>query len=93
MIYGYPAGNIVLCKDVSIPEITPEIKAEILHYGKAFNMERFLGYAFIEGYHTALMFPPKAESSMTRQAQRMNYEYCVQTMAGLMKKYAPEILK
>lgn len=96
MIYGYPTEGMMFCKDIVIPEITPEIKtkkeAGILHCGKA-NMERLLGCAFIEGYYTALMFPPRSESSMRRQAQRMNYEYCVQTMAGLMKKYAPEILK
>lgn len=91
MIYGYTAGDIVLCKDIVIPEITPEIRAEILHYGN--NMRVLIESAFIEGYHTALKFPQEKVDNTARRAQQMNYEHCVQTMAGLMKKYAPEILK
>ena len=93
MIYGYPAGNMMLCKGIVIPEITPEITAEILHYRKAYDMGMLLESAFIEGYYTALKFPQETANRTERQAQRMNYDYCVQTMAGLMKKYAPEILK
>ena len=93
MIYGYAAGDMMLCKDIVIPEITPAIAAEMLQYGKASGMRMLLECEFIEGYYTALKFPQETASRTERQAQRMNYDYCVQTMAGLMKKYAPEILK
>ncbi len=41
---------------------------------------------------TIMRFPAPVSEGGGRRAQQMNYEYCVQTIAGLMKKYAPEIL-
>ena len=51
MIYGYAAGDMMLCKDIVIPEITPAIAAEMLQYGKASGMRMLLECAFIEGYY------------------------------------------
>ncbi len=86
MMFDWLAASIVTLKDL----VSSKIKAgdilgePVLHGGQTI---------FPGGRHTALKFPPKAESGEARQAQEMNYEYFIQTMAGLMKKYAPEILK
>lgn len=92
MIYGYPTGGIVFCGDIAMSKITPQELAEILYCRRAFGEDTYGEIPFIEGYYTSLKSPQEAVNSEERQAQRMNYEYCVQTIAGLMKKYAPEIL-
>lgn len=92
-MWDFLLKGAVFYKDIAMSKITLEILPEILYYGKAFDVEAYGQVTFIEGYHTALKFPPEATDITARQAQRMNYEYCVQTMAGLIKKYAPEILK
>lgn len=93
MIYDYSLKSAVFCRDIAMPRITPQALAGILYCGRAFGMDTYGEIPFIGGYYTSLKFPQEAENSVERQAQRMNYEYCVQTIAGLMKKYAPEILK
>lgn len=92
MIYDYSLANVVFYKDITMPEITPEILSEIIHFGKGIDAKTCRQIEFLDGYCTSLKFPQEAANSTERQAQRMNYEYCIQTMAGLMKKYAPEIL-
>lgn len=92
MFHDYSSKGAVFCRDVAMPKITPQVLAAILYCGRAFGVDTYGEIPFIEGYHTSLKFPQEAENSVERQAQRMNYEYCVQTIAGLMKKYAPEIL-
>lgn len=93
MIYNFPPMDTVFIKDIAIPKITSQILSEIIHYGGVFDVGTYGQTVFIEGYYTFLEFPQEAANSTARQAQRMNYDYCVQTMAGLMKKYAPEFLK
>ena len=93
MVYNFPPMDAVLHKNIAIPKITSQIVPEIIHYGRAFDVETYSHIFFIEGYFTSLIFPQEAANSTARQARRMNYDYCVQTIAGLMKKYAPEILK
>ena len=44
-------------------------------------------------YYTSLSFPSRVADSSVLQAQRQNYDYFIHTMAKMMKKYAPEILK
>lgn len=44
-------------------------------------------------YYTSLCFPSRIADSGVLQAQRQNYDYFIHTMAEMMKKYAPEILK
>lgn len=44
-------------------------------------------------YYTSLSFPSRVVDSSVLQAQRQNYDYFIHTMAEMMKKYAPEILK
>ena len=44
-------------------------------------------------YYTSLSFPSRVADSSVLQAQRQNYDYFIHTMAEMMKKYAPEILK
>lgn len=92
MIYNFQAKAVILCENIIVPEITPKILSEIIHLGKGVDTEICRRIAFMDGYYTSLKFPQEAVNSTERQAQRMNYEYCVQTMAGLMKKYASEIL-
>lgn len=92
-MWDFLSKDAVVCKEVAVSKITLDILPEILHYSEPFSRERLLESVFIEGYYTALKFPPEATDITARQAQRMNYEYCIQTMAGLIKKYAPEILK
>ncbi|GFI45922.1 hypothetical protein IMSAGC019_01235 [Lachnospiraceae bacterium] len=93
MVYNFPPMDTVLIEDIAIPKITSQILSEIIHYGRAFDVGTYGQIVFIEGYYTSLKFPQEVANSTARQARRMNYDYCVQTMAGLMKKYAPEILK
>lgn len=40
---------------------------------------------------TAMHFPSKITEEKEKQAQKLNYDYFIYTMADLMKKYAPEI--
>lgn len=42
-------------------------------------------------YYTSMCFPSRVASVRERQAQQQNYDYFVQTMAEMIKKYAPEI--
>lgn len=42
-------------------------------------------------YCTSMLFPSRVASVRERQAQQQNYDYFVQTMAEMIKKYAPEI--
>ena len=44
-------------------------------------------------YYTSLSFASRVADSSVLQAQRQNYDYFIHTMAEMMKKYAPEILK
>ena len=44
-------------------------------------------------YYTSLRFPSRVADSGVLQAQSQNYDYFIHTMAEMMKKYAPEILK
>ena len=44
-------------------------------------------------YYTSLSFPSRVAERSVLQAQRQNYDYFIHTMAEMMKKYAPEILK
>lgn len=92
MFYNYLSKSAVLSKDAAMSKITPQMMAGIFCCRRAFDMETYGETAFIGGYHTSLRFPQEAVNREERQAQRMNYDYCVQTIAGLMKKYAPEIL-
>lgn len=46
-----------------------------------------------ERYCTTVMhFPAKNVEDEIKQAQNLNYDYFVQTMADMIKKYAKEIL-
>lgn len=87
MLYDFPLMDAVLYGDTAMPKIS-----EILYCRRAFDVDTYGKIPFIEGCYTSLKFPQEAVNRERRQAQRMNYEYCVQTIAGLMKKYAPEIL-
>ena len=89
MVFNWPAASLVLRKDMAVSKI----KAGDILSGRIFHGSQARRSILQGGYYTTLKFPPKAESGEARKAQEMNYEYCVQTMAGLMKKYAPEILK
>lgn len=93
MIYDYPLKGAVFCRGTAMPKIMPQVLAGILYCGRAFGVDTYGEIPFIEGYYTSFKFPQEAENDAERQAQGMNYEYCVQTIAGLMKKYAPEVLK
>ena len=44
-------------------------------------------------YYTSLRFPSRVADGGVLQAQSQNYDYFIHTMAEMMKKYAPEILK
>lgn len=92
MFYNYLSKSAVLCKGAAMSKITPQMMAGIFYRRRAFDVETYGETVFIGGYHTSLRFPQESASSEERQAQRMNYDYCVQTIAGLMKKYAPGIL-
>lgn len=37
-------------------------------------------------------FPPQVTNAVEKQAQKMNYDYFIHTMADMMRKYAPELL-
>lgn len=92
MFFDYSSKGAVLCKDTAMSKITPQMRAGILYWREAFDVETYGDISFIGGYHTSIRCSREAVNREERQAQRMNYEYCVQTIAGLMKKYAPEIL-
>lgn len=92
MIYNFQEKAVILWKNIIAPEITPKILPEIIHFGRGIDAKTCRQIVLLNGYYTSLIFPQEAVNSTERQAQRMNYEYCVQTMAGLMKKYASEIL-
>lgn len=92
MNYDFLFIDAVLYDGGIFAKITPKILPEIIHLGKGVAAETCSRIAFMDGYYTSLKFPQEAANSTERQAQKMNYEYCVQTMAGLMKKYASEIL-
>lgn len=92
MTYDFLLENEMLYKEIAMPEITSKILSEIIHFGRGTDAKTCRQIEFLDGYYTSLKFPQEAANSTERQAQRMNYEYCVQTMAGLMKKYASEIL-
>lgn len=92
MIYDCSLTNEMLYKEITMPKISPKILPEIIHFGRGIDAKTCRQIVLLNGYYTSLIFPQEAVNSTERQAQRMNYEYCVQTMAGLMKKYASEIL-
>ncbi len=89
MVFDWTAASFASLKGTAMSKIK---KGDILS-GRIFRGSQARRNILPRGYYTTLKFPPKAESGAVRQAQEMNYENCVQTMAGLMKKYAPEILK
>ena len=87
MIFNDMFKDAVYYEGAAIPKRMPEIKAKDILFWRRGSVG-FLEAIFQEVYHTILKFPPKAESGAARQAQQMNYEYCVKTMTELMKKYA-----
>ena len=63
---------------------------------QAYEPERLLDAFLKESercYYTSLRFPSRVADSGVLQAQNQNYDYFIHTMAEMMKKYAPEILK
>ena len=92
MNYDFTFVDVVLYDGRITAKITSEILPRIIHLGRGIDAQTWGQTVFMDGYCTSLKFPQEAVNSTERQAQRMNYEYCVQTMAGLMKKYASEIL-
>lgn len=62
----------------------------------AYEPERLLNAFLKESercYYTSFRFPSRVADSGVLQAQSQNYDYFIHTIAEMMKKYAPEILK
>lgn len=85
--------------NVKYCELVRKIKAsatDIIIYRNAYQPEKLLQLFLEESrrcYYTLMSFPSSVVSVREQQAQRQNYDYFIHTMAEMMKKYAPEILK
>ncbi len=74
----------------------PNIAGVLRYSTTPYFMEGVYNIGFIDDalMHTctSLIFPPKATDYRERQVQEMNYNSFIQTMAEMIKKYAPKIL-
>lgn len=68
---------------------------DLIMYKKGYKPEELLTVFLEEAkrcYCTSMRFPSRVTSGREQQAQRQNYDLFVNTMAELIKKYAPELL-
>ena len=83
--------KIVYCK----PDKKVKVSAtDLIMSKKGYKAEELLKLFLEEAkrcYCTSMRFPSRVASVREQQAQRQNYDLFVNTMAEMIKKYAPEI--
>ena len=83
--------KIVYCK----PDKKIKVPAtDLIMYKKGYKPEELLAVFLEEAkrcYCTSMRFPSRVVSVREQKVQRQNYDFFVNTMAELMKKYASEI--